>query len=663
MLTYQPATTLAADALTDERWPTRVWHADRIVRRITHRFAIADLAPARPDLWAAEDLLGSGGNLNLVTLVRASFVGNGAPARYRDLRRLDDCLRVHARDALVAYLVRMGRVPLPGKGGGAVTSAEQLSDLLLTDVRTGVEATITRIDAGIAAAQSLIARTRLGLELWRPDPAFVRRWDERYATCEVWGGLRRGQLYRENGAGARELAAARRTESFRLLERELHRATVSMPVPGGLESWLGARRPPRHPGLLLLQERDASALTRLTPARQGLGLLGTPEDAGTRSWLAPPPIQADDGGDNDGGDNDGGDNDGDGGRHRSEGRGGAPPHRRRDAAIVDRGGDPAGRPLPAGAGRGRAAGRTAVPAARRRRPPRRRAGRVLLLACRHGDVRGDPAGGRLARLARRHHGRGHAGVAEPKGSVHLVWAHVRNGEIRQPRRSVGGLRIPAGASAATTTLTLVGRERDVLLLRVGGGGLLPGAAPPPDPGFRYEIASDQATVVPQVTPDVVILPENNPGLGKLTAYPYFLYFDPGAPLFPADPFAEAITVACALRARCRPEAATAWYATAYDPMLGDNRWCRPGADDHDQLPRRRRRARRPASARRSRAAAAAATEPRPTTTPPGGGTSPWSTWRRCWNGRAARSRSAPPPAAAGPGSSWTVRPSCSARRR
>ncbi|MET8150882.1 neuraminidase-like domain-containing protein [Actinoplanes sp. NPDC005259] len=578
VLTYQPATTIAADALTDERWPTRVWHADRIVRRITHRFAIADLAPARPDLWADDDLLGSGGNLNLVTLVRAGFVGNGPPARYRDLRRLDDCLRVHARDALVAYLIRMGRVPLPGKGGGSVTSAGQLGDLLLTDVLTGTEATITRIDAGIAAAQSLIARTRLGLELWRPDPAFVRRWDDRYATCEAWGAWRRGQLYRENGAGARELTAARRTESFRLLERELHRATVSMPVPGGLESWPANAGPPRHPGLLLLQERDASALTRLTPARQGLGLLGTPESAGARSWLAPPPTPEDvrdDDNDNDG------DNDGEIGL-----RADVVLPRTIDGALplwIEAAIRLGARFLRVPA--------AAVPPAGQPFRPREGGGAVpdeyyfwLVDTATFEEIQ------QVADWPGWHDATTAAPMLEwpAKGSVHLVWAHVRDGEIRQPRRSVHGVRIPVDASAATTTLTLVGRERDTLLLRVGGGLLTPGAAPPPDPGFRYELASDQATVVPQVTPDVVILPKDNPGLGRITAYPYFLYFDPGAPLFPADPFAEAITVACALRARCRPEAATAWYATAYDPMRGDNRWCRP-VDDRDQLPRRRRR--------------------------------------------------------------------------
>jgi hypothetical protein len=67
-----------------------------------------------------------------------------------------------------------------------------------------------------------------------------------------------------------------------------------------------------------------------------------------------------------------------------------------------------------------------------------------------------------------------------------------------------------------------------------------------------------------------------------------VYFDPGAPLFPADPFAEAVTVACTLRGRCSHEAATAWYATSYDPMLGDNRWCRSdrnqGTDDPGDNP-------------------------------------------------------------------------------
>src|SRR5271156_1753462 len=59
-----------------------------------------------------------------------------------------------------------------------------------------------------------------------------------------------------------------------------------MPAPGGLEYWPD-QLPPSHPALLFLQKRDPSALQLLNPAREGLGVLGTPEWDARPSWLAP----------------------------------------------------------------------------------------------------------------------------------------------------------------------------------------------------------------------------------------------------------------------------------------------------------------------------------------------------------------------------------------
>src|SRR5258708_2837731 len=59
-----------------------------------------------------------------------------------------------------------------------------------------------------------------------------------------------------------------------------------MPVPGGLEYWPD-QLPPSHPALVFLQKRDPSALQLLDPAREGLGVMGTPEWDARPSWLAP----------------------------------------------------------------------------------------------------------------------------------------------------------------------------------------------------------------------------------------------------------------------------------------------------------------------------------------------------------------------------------------
>ncbi|MFE0458304.1 neuraminidase-like domain-containing protein [Kitasatospora sp. NPDC058965] len=608
VLGYDSGYAVTAADLTDERWPVRVWHADQLVRRIVRRFLVADLAQARPDLWAAADPLGSGGNANLTALVRAGYLDNGEPVRFTDLRRLDDCLREHARDALVAHLTRLDRVPLPG--GGYATSADQLTDLLLIDVSTGVRARSTRIAAAVAAVQTFVGRARLGLEAqWQPSAEFVAQWDRRYDTCERWARERRGELYRENRTGRIEQDRARRTEAFRFLEQELRRATLTVPVPGGLAHW-SAVPPPAHPGLELLQQRDASALTELLPARQGLDLLGTPERGGARSWLSALPRPARDGG---------------GGFSAS---GGAAPEEGRQVGSASAGaqqGAPAdGGSAPADGGAAPVDGQHAHAAAVT--VPRGRAGTVPLwieAAIRLGvtflrvpaaavppasrpfappaATEGCSCGceGRhrtetdeyyfwLVDSARFdqiqqvadwpgwHEDAAAAALLEwpAKPLVHLMWCQLHDGELRQPRRSFAGLAIPDGAGPGSTSLTLVGRERDSLLFAVGGGQLTPGAAAPPDPGFRYDLASDEAVVVPTVTPPKAVKPQDYPGLGALPAYPYFVYFAPGAPLFPGDPFAETITVGCALRGRCAHEAATHWYAVTHNPATGDNRWCR-----------------------------------------------------------------------------------------
>jgi hypothetical protein len=581
VLAYDPGFAVAAADLTDERWSTRVWHADQVVRQVDRRFRFADLADARPGLWAAADPLGSGGNANLTAVVRAGYVDSGKPKRYKDLRRLDDCLREHARDALVAYLTAMDRVPLPG--GGHARTADDLSDLLLMDVSTRPAARVTRIGAAIGAAQSLVARARLGLEPgWRPTAGFLDRWDRVYAGCDVWAAKRRAELYPENGIARTEQELARRTEAFRLLEDQLRRATMSVPAPGGLEYWT-AEEPPAHPGLALLQERDASGLALLAPAREGLGLLGAAERAGARTWLAARVTT--------------------GSRGQGPGLPGDsehPPVHPGDAtpaAIAQS--STSDSPLWIEAAIRLGTRFLRVPAACV--PP---ASQPFAPA---GGCGCGCAGGRhLAALDEFyfwladsawfdeieqvadwpgwHDQAPAASLLEwpAKASVHLVWCHVRDGEIRQPRRSPRQVALPDGQSAATTSLTLVGREHDSLLLRVGSGQLEPGAAPPPDPGFRYDLAADEATAVPTVSPAELVAPQDDPGLGAITAYPYFVYFPPGAPLFPADPFAEAITVACTLRGHCSHEAATHWYALSHDPMAGDNRWCQPGITEPEQ---------------------------------------------------------------------------------
>lgn len=618
VLEYNPGVVLDTSQLMDERWSTRVWRADLVVRRIVDRFAIVDLAEGRPDLWAAADLLGSGGNLNLVTLVRAGFVDNGAPLRFTDLRLLDDCLQVHARDALVTYLTRLDRVPLPWPGAGCAASADDLSALLLCDVSVGADVCRSRVDAAVQCVLTLVERARLGLEPpWKPDATFLSAWDCRFATCDVFVTSRRAELYRENGVGESVRRTARHTEAFRFLEDELRRVTLTQPMPGGLENWTAADTP-AHPSLTLLQARDASSLRLLSP-REGLGVLGTPEASGQRSWLAPAVSAATE----NGGGGDGGDGGGDGGTVGQPTAGeavvrhgvGAPvPLPRTDDGTLPLWIEA---PIRLGARFLRVPGAAIPPAA------------LAIVASHLGDecACGCGGGGRshldeyyfwlvdtewFDEIEQVADWPGwHAAVtAAPllewaaRGSVHLMWTRVRGGVLQQPRRSVSSLALPIGASVATTSFTLVGRERDSLLFSVGSAIAPTGATPPPAAGFRYDIADDDAIVVPKVTPDTVVAPTVDPGLGAITAYPYFVYFSPGAPLFPLDSAAEADAVACTLRVHCSFEAALRWYGIVSDPLAADNRWCLPDPIEpvpQDQPPATGGRAQRPSRSAAARA--------------------------------------------------------------
>ena len=65
------------------------------------------MTTARPDLWASDDPAaadadGLTGLANLTAFVQAAYLERGEPRRYADLERLNDGLRLRARDALVA---------------------------------------------------------------------------------------------------------------------------------------------------------------------------------------------------------------------------------------------------------------------------------------------------------------------------------------------------------------------------------------------------------------------------------------------------------------------------------------------------------------------------------------------------------------------------------
>ncbi|MEE8550195.1 MAG: neuraminidase-like domain-containing protein [Gemmatimonadota bacterium] len=161
-------------------------------------------------------------------------------------------------------------------------------------------------------------------------------------------------------------------------------------------------------------------------------------------------------------------------------------------------------------------------------------------------------------------------------AVILHWSRFHNGEFMQPRRSEEGVAYDPVGLGDPPQLDFMGRTADSLRFEVFAGVRPVGYDATTPPGFRYDIATDSAVVLPlidAVPSGTAIYPE------PLIAYPFFAYHQPGAPLMPSV-YSVALTVAAALRAHCQYEAALKWYELAYKPLSFDNSWplCREDSD-------------------------------------------------------------------------------------
>ncbi|MBV9775059.1 MAG: hypothetical protein JO040_13990 [Gemmatimonadetes bacterium] len=626
--------TLTTPDLEDERWAVRVWQGEKWIRRMTRHFFPRWIGDARPYLWAADDPNQPGGappesgNRNLTRFVQDGLFENGPPRRYEDLARLDDRLRERARAALTAYLCGMNRVVLPW--GGHAATPRDLTDLLLQDVEVGTCQRASRIEEAVGAVQKFVQRARLGLEPgFAVTPAFALLWDRLFSSFRVWEACRRRQVYRENWIAWDELEKARRSEAFRFLESELRRAALTVPVPGGMEYWPG-KRPPPHPGLTLLQAREPAGMRLLPPGPEpeGLDLMGTPERDARPSWLAPLSRRFDryptpGGGNNpDRPTHDPGNDPA--GPVRAPVGGSERPVRERSRARKS-----SARNAPAQDRQEvvNPAGQAAVVAAPMPVPLERlplwiqaairlgiRFVRVAAAGVPPGSAGFEPREAHVAGSCCVECGRVHPpvvdeyyfwladaryfsaadevqdadqGIAqegdasawhdparlpallawESRPAVHLFWSRFHNGEFKQRRRSDEALHVaPAGPRPQ---LDFMGRTGDSLRFAVSAGMTPPGYTDPTAPGFRYDMATDGAVVLPLVVPPPA---PATPFPGGLGSYPYFAYFEPGAPLLPLTVFSEATTVAGNLRAHCRFEAALKWYEVVHDPVRGNSTW-------------------------------------------------------------------------------------------
>lgn len=561
---YRDYDVTSAD-LEDDRWAVRVWQAEKWVRCLLIRFFAKDIREALPALWASDDpgLVDVGqtqsGNANLTRFVRDGCFETGEPRQYEEIKRLNDGLRERARQALLAYLCGMSRVPLPW--GNFATEPRDLSELLLLDVQAGLCQRASRIEEAISAVQAFIQRARLGLEQgFAVGQEFAFLWDRRFATFYVWETCKRREIYRENWIDWEELQKAKRVEAFRFLEDELRRSTLSIAEPGGLEYWVD-QRPPIHPGLMLLQAREPAQINRLNPTREGFGLLGTPERHARPSWLAS----------------------------------------LREVSLespeAEELSGPSKLPFWIQAAirlgvrfiRVAAAGNPPASEIFEARHPERAIGCCVecgkphpvlideyyfwLIDSRYYDTVTQDA--EVGSTPDDTNSNWHREDELPKllawqskPMVHLAWCRVHNGEFQQPRRSVEGVRIDLNFPSRPE-LVFLGRVADSLNFRVDGGEPPPGYLPPPPPGFRYDLVTDTAVGLP-----LIVAPPPPPVFpGGLPAYPYFIYFGPGAPVMPPSLFAPSLAVAASLRSHCRFEAALRWYELVARPLQGDNRWC------------------------------------------------------------------------------------------
>ena len=588
LLRYFAGFSVSSADLEDERWTVRAWHTETWVRALRKYFLVRDIRDARPDLWASDqpgELVGGEtqtGNQNLTRFLRDGCIENGDPRRYEDIKRLNDGLRERGRAALLAYLCGMDRVPLPW--GGFVTEPAHLSELLLLDVQAGLCQRASRIEEAISAVQLFVQRARLGLEPgFTVPPAFALLWERRFSSYRVWEVCTRRETYPENWVDWDELEQARRTETFQFLEAELRRATLTVPVPGGLECWTG-HRPPTHPGLIPLQAREPAHIQGIDPEHHGLDLLGTPERHARLSWLAAlglPTRQIPD--------------DTDHPQHPQE-----PPGEVEAPSAAGLSGVP---PVPDDAHsdpllpmwikaairlgvqflRIAAAGEPPASTGFAPQHPADEPGCCVECGKPHPVVvdeyyfwmidsrsyleQDQDAGwkwhekDKVPKLL-------HWG-SEP--SVHLVWCRVHDGQFMQPRRSHEGVRVKADT---TPELTFDGRTSDSLYFTVDGGIAPDGHDDPTPPGFRYDMVADTAVPLPLVVPPE---PQQAVYPGALPAYPYFAYFAPGARLMPPSLFAPALAVAAVLRAHCQFQAALKWYELFFAPLHSDSSWQQCGS--------------------------------------------------------------------------------------
>lgn len=563
---YYKGFALASKELVDEKWALRVWHAKQWAQKLQRHFFITHIDLAQPDLWAADELAVNDddslehGNQNLTRFVVTSCLeGNGQP-QIKEIRIINNSIRERSRNALMSYLCTMERVEI---GKSWVTSPQQLSAQILQDVQVSSHEKATRLEDVISSIQMFVQRAILGLESSADDPGFqmtremAELWERQYSTFESWEHHQRRVVYNENWVHWEELQVARQSEAFEFFERQLGVNSLAIPVTTPALPWSTDNSLPKLP-LKTTQIIENSTLEQQSSGNaqsDGLNLLGEPEfhaqptlvtstdtagleldgvrlqkkmknDANYQVeiplWLAAAVRM--------------------GTAFIRVAAAGLPPAitgtdtqpmSRKSASIVDeyyfwlsegKAYDPTDTQTNADVGM-----KPNDPGSSDWDPPESAGPSILA--------------GLLAWPAR--------------PVYHLLWTRIHLGVFQPLRRSESGVVLQVGDTA---TLALSGRTYDSLSFSVLDAN-----------GFRYDLVTDSAVPTPQPNPDKV--PDKT--ITQLPASPFFVYFDPGAPLFPITPFCTALAIAGVLQTKCRFKEALDWCRAAFDPLQNNNSWIQP----------------------------------------------------------------------------------------
>lgn len=609
--------------LGDERWATRVWKANRWLVHVMRSFyaPITELALCRPALWSASPdpnapVDGVAGNVNLTRFVqRCCLSKTDAEIRLRQVVGLSDNLRLRARHALLQSLRSNGY------------SAEQVSDHLLLDVAVDIRETTTRVNDLVAAAQRLVHRALLGLEAELPiDSKTLKLWDCEFSTFEKWQAHQRRTWYSENWLKWDETKKLSKSEGYKSLDKALQSGISTVATLAQNMNWGGTGALPSQPGRESLTSVQAFTLGVQRQALDGgLSLMGQPDRSGMPTWLAPvqpinaaAPLKPGRGSTEallEAPDSNSASEHSDVVAHTGDGEG------EQSTTVItpislesSLPGSSSLESIPLWVEAALRLGvrfiRVAASGPPNALPYERRTEQPLVCCdCGHrheptideyyfwleDNLRFDPADIAASQNADLHDNvpgvRSSTGgspqidprtiQADPTSDwdtptakmlhwqseplVHLRWMKVHRGVLQDSRRSTDGIPL-VDADLDTLFLDIRGRYFDSLLFNVIKNDT--------STGFRFDIATDTAIPIPEPVPSSPppALPISQPLIDDLAAFPYFLYFNEGAPLVPVSTFGTSMVIASSLRTDCQYQASTHWLKLVYDPLSRENAW-------------------------------------------------------------------------------------------